>query len=111
MSQIINRHDFTFEKISKPDRIDVGPVAHCAAAPAGRIGLFGSFVDGCTVSQNLSVKAGMTLSGRDFCSVASIVAPFIGLPLSECSTSWSRPIRWRRQALPIKAAACCADSL
>src|SRR5690554_7454988 len=49
----------------KPDRIDVGPVAHCAAAPAGRMGLFGSFVDGRTVSQNLSVKAGMTLSGRD----------------------------------------------
>jgi hypothetical protein len=44
------------------------------------------------------------------CKVASIVAPFMGAPLSECRTSAVAPTPSRRWALWKTVAACAADS-
>ena len=45
------------------------------------------------------------------CKVASLVAPFMGAPLSECRTSASARTPSRRWALRKPPAACSADSL
>jgi len=44
------------------------------------------------------------------CRVASMVAPFMGEPLSECRVRPLAPTRSRRWALPTTLAACSADS-
>jgi len=48
------------------------------------------------------LKDGITPSA---CSVASIVAPFIGLPLSECKTTWPGAMFSRSQMSRITSAA------